>query len=361
MEKLKYLLNIVVVALLLGAVAVGRDGRILGVSVADIATESNEVEIVDNVVGDVRIVESVELGKGVFGFAGRTPVRLHIVGDVIERMEVMENVETPSYVELVERSGFFDSWNGVTLSEAVVMKPDAVSGATMTSVAVMQNVQLAAAYAANVDGVGGGEGVDWSVKTVAGLLVLLGAVLMVFLKPKNKIWMMLQMALNVAVLGFWCGSFLSLAQLVSWMSNGFNFSLTLVAILMLVIVVVMPLFGKKGKRGTYCHLVCPMGSAQALLAKIPFTKIKLGAKLTKVLNNLRYYILAALLFVMWLGVGFDLLNYEVFPVFMPESASIIVIVMAVVFLLLSMFINKPYCRFVCPTGALITTAEKENK
>ncbi|MFI3285411.1 MAG: 4Fe-4S binding protein [Rikenellaceae bacterium] len=61
---------------------------------------------------------------------------------------------------------------------------------------------------------------------------------------------------------------------------------------------------------------------------------------------------------MWLGVGFELMDYEIFSAFIISSASTAVLVMAALFLILSLFIQKPYCRFGCPTGALITMAQK---
>ena len=180
-------------------------------------------------------------------------------------------------------------------------------------------------------------------------------VVLTLLQSKNKILMNIQIVLNVVVLGFWCGSFLSLTTLTSWLSNGINLSMSVVSVAMLLIVIIMPLVGRKG---SYCHIHCPMGSAQELLGKLPIRRIKINSDLAKFLNNLRYYILIALLFIMWLGVGFDLMNYEIFSAFIFESASNVVLIMAGIFLCLSLFIQRPYCRFICPTGALITMSQK---
>ena len=172
-----------------------------------------------------------------------------------------------------------------------------------------------------------------------------------------KIEVTLQQSLNVVVLGFWCGSFISLSTLVSWVSNGVNLAMSLITIVLALVAFILPLFNKKG---SYCYLHCPMGSAQELLVKIPFKNLRVPQKLNSFLNNLRYYILSVLFLLMWLGVGFDLINYEVFSAFIVRSASLAVMFFAAIFCILSIFIPRPYCRFICPTGALLTVSQKTN-
>ena len=45
------------------------------------------------------------------------------------------------------------------------------------------------------------------------------------------------------------------------------------------------------------------------------------------------------------------MDYELFVAFIFQSATWIVMMMAVVFILLSFFVPRPYCRFVCPMGS----------
>ena len=61
---------------------------------------------------------------------------------------------------------------------------------------------------------------------------------------------------------------------------------------------------------------------------------------------------------MWIGLWFTWVEYEAFSAFIFESASPIVIGIAFVFVLLSLAIPRPYCRFVCPTGTLFKIAQK---
>ncbi len=360
-NRLKFVVNIVIVALLFLAVAINKDGRIFGTPVAELfesTTQSPEgdesIEVETMLWDGTRVVNSESLAEDVVGFAGRTPVTLYIKGDVIERVEAQENDETPSFFKKVVESGFLDSWNNVPLADAASLKVDMVSGATYSSVAVAENVKRAVAYSTSVEPKGS-FGLDFSLKSIAGLLVILIGVALTFMRIHSHRLYIVQMVLNVVVLGFWCGSFLSMAQIVSWMSNGFNLSVAFISFILLLVVILMPIFGRKG---SYCHIHCPMGSAQELLGQLHLPQIGISPKVNKILNRLRYYIFMAMLLLMWLGVGFELMDYEVFTAFMISSASNVVMIMAALFLILSLFVKRPYCRFVCPTGAMITIMQK---
>lgn len=360
MERLKYIINILTVALMFGAIAIGKDGRLLGTSADELLTpkqvQQEQVVEVESVEFDgTRIINSESLAKDVVGFAGRTPIKLYIKDGVVVKVEALENDETLSFFRKVTKSGLLDRWNGVEIDKAAAVEVDDVTGATYSSRAVTQNVERAIAYATSVEPQGRGLFEGLELKSIIGLLVILSGVVFSLLRVKSKRAEAVQLALNVAVLGFWCGSFLSMAQVVSWMSNGINLASMSLAVVLLLVVIIMPLVGRKA---TYCHIHCPLGSAQRLISFAPIPKFKIPHKLGKVLNRLRYIILFALLVTMWLGVGFELMDYELFTAFLLGSASNVVLIGAGVFLFLSLFIDRPYCRFICPTGAMITIMQK---
>ncbi len=361
MDRVKYVFNIAIIAILFGVVAISRDGRILGHSVdgnlqRGIVVEEpiSEGDIEDMLFDGTRVIYSAPLSKDIVGFAGSTPVVLYVKDGVVTKVVAESNEETPSFFGRVVKSGLLDSWNGKTLEEAAEVQADVVSGATYSAVAVIQNVNRAIAYAADVVPTQRGFNI-FDAKSIVGVLVILLGVILTFKRPKKRWVEIVYMALNVGVLGFWCGSFLSLAQFTSWMSNGVSFSLTLI---LLLVVVLVPIFGRKG---SYCHLHCPMGSAQELANCMGLPQIKFSAKTNRMLNNIRYYIFALLMGLMWCGVGFELMDYEIFSAFFISSASGIILILAAIFLFLSLFTRRPYCRFICPTGAAITIMQRSRE
>ena len=162
------------------------------------------------------------------------------------------------------------------------------------------------------------------------------------------------MLLNVGILGFWCGSFLNYTFFLHALSNGLDLWAAIIPIIMLVTAFVYPLFGKKG---WYCANVCPFGSLQDLAGKASKKKLRLSKGTLNFLNWFRRILWVVLMLLMVAGLWFDWMNYELFTAFIFNAASWVVIAVAVVCLLLSIFIPRPYCRFVCPTGSLMKTAE----
>ncbi len=361
MVRIKYIVNLLIVALLLAAVAIGKDGRILGHAVDEILVSddtSAEVSVESRMADGVIVFDSAPIAKDIVGYGGRTPVKLYTKEGRILRVEVAPNDETPSFFDQVVASGLLQRWDGKLLSEAAVERVDGVSGATFTANSIIGNVQRVAQYGATVEVDSPSLFSGLGVKDVVAILVILTGAVIVFVRPKRKIFEVAQLVLNVAVLGFWCGSFLSLSLFVSWLSNGINLSISLVVVVLLLAAIVPTLFGRKG---SYCYMHCPMGSAQELLGRVTKSKMRINPAVNKMLNKVRYYILYLLLFVMWLGVGFELMDYEIFSAFIYSSASTVVLVMALIFLLLSLFVQRPYCRFVCPTGALLTMSQRSRE
>ena len=358
-ERIKYIANLLIIFILFLSIAVQKDKRLLGEEVNELLNDKQktemEVQTEETLADGTRVINTTSIAKEVIGFGGRTPIKMYIKDNVIEKIEALPNAETPSFFEEVEKSGLLSRWNGKKLEDAATLDIESVSGATYSADAIISNVRIASAYGAKVKSGGTNFFSGIGLKDIIGLLVVFLGAFITLLKVKNKKLMTLQLVLNVGVLGFWCGSFLSLTTFVSWAANGVNLSLSIVTIAMFVIILIMPLFNRKG---SYCHIHCPMGSAQELLARTKVKKWKLKPQLNKRLNNLRYYVLTGLLFLMWIGVGFNLINYELFSAFIVSSASTVILVMTAIFLLLSLFIPRPYCRFVCPTGALLTLSQK---
>ena len=356
MERIRYLINLLIVFLLLLTVAINRDGRVMGTGIDELINPKpvQQEEVIDYISEDgVRIIESKGIVPGILGYAGPIYLKLQIANDTIANVEVTENTETPSFYRRVVKSGLLQSWDGKSLNEATTMQVDALSGATYTSNAIIQTLQKTATYASSVKTTKiHMPFFTW--KNIVGILVILLSVVMIFFSFKSKWWRIVQLILNVVVLGFWCGSFLSLSLFVNWIANGVNLSVVLLPFILLVLSIVLPFVGKKQ---SYCAWQCPMGSFQELMGKAVKKKLKINQRVENVLKYSRETILLLLLFFMWIGLGFELMDYEVFTAFIFKNASLAVLIMAAVFLLLSSFINRPYCRYVCATGALIRLSQ----
>ncbi|MBR5076646.1 MAG: FMN-binding protein [Bacteroidales bacterium] len=88
------------------------------------------------------VVNTEKLGKEVMGYAGTTPVQITVTDGKIEKVEALPNSETPGFFQRVLDSPIFTALNGKTIKEASEVKLDAVSGATYSSKAVIENIRL---------------------------------------------------------------------------------------------------------------------------------------------------------------------------------------------------------------------------
>lgn len=294
------------------------------------------------------IIHTDELPKTIDGYAGPVPLDIYIKNGKISDIKALPNAETSSFFE--RASVILDKWIDKTPEQALGMKVDAVSGATYSSGAIINNVNVGLAYyqgTANKSA----NSTPWKI-WVALAVTLAACILPLFVK--NKIYHNVQLIANVLVLGFWCGQFLNYALILKYISSGFALPAGLIAITMLIAAFIYPLFGHPQH---YCTHICPLGAAQQLAGEICGYKIHISAKVLKGLEWFRKILWAVLMLLLWTDCLTGWMDLELFQAFMFESASWWIIGAACLFIILSVVVTRPYCRFVCPTGSLFKRAE----
>ena len=97
---------------------------------------------------DTLVVNTTELCKDVIGYDGPTPLLIKVVKGVVVKVEALPNTESPSYFDRVVKGGLLKAVVGKKVSDAAKMKLDAVSGATYSSEAVIENLRAGLAEAA---------------------------------------------------------------------------------------------------------------------------------------------------------------------------------------------------------------------
>ena len=406
------LLSLVVVVLILAAAAILRDGRILGHDLR----EAHEAKALKNDTLEVTpdgafVVNTKPLAKDVQGYGGPVPLKIHIKDGRVATVEAEPNAESPDFFNRAKE--LLNHWQNKSVDEALAEEVDAVSGATFSSRAIIANMQRGLAYAkqhgqwgedgsvgaadtsvshivGSEDGsvgalgtsappiVGGEDGSVGALETsappivgseddsvgaletsappiVALIVVLLGAVVPLFYN--NRRLHLVQLAVNVVVLGLWTGTFVSYTLFLRVFAGGVSLSAigALAApLLMLIVALIYPLAGRSGH---YCANVCPFGSAQELAGKLSRRKLRITPRVLKLLSVLRNLLWGVLMALLLTGTCTAWIDYELFTAFLYSSASVWVTVLAALFLVLSVWVPRPYCRFVCPTGALIKSVE----
>lgn len=187
-------------------------------------------------------------------------------------------------------------------------------------------------------------------------LVVLLAAAIVPIFSRSRSWRKVQLALDVAVLGFWNGLFLSTARMVGWAGAGLPGMLPdlAAALLMLAMAFLYPVFGRQSH---YCLHVCPFGAAQELAGLVQVSKWRPSPSLVRHLTMLRRLLWAALMLLLWCGFFARWMEWELFSAFAWQAVPPLVTILAIVFVVLSAFVPRAYCRFICPTGTLFKLSE----
>lgn len=304
------------------------------------------------------VMKSSPYSDQIIGYMGSIPLLIALDADgKVYRVLPLENDETPSFMMRVTEAGLFDSWTGMSTEEAATEPVDAISGATFSSRAIIQGVQSRMSVVGKVEA----KRLDWRKWLNDGVFLLF--VLLTFwawLRPqklsKYRRWIL---AGAVIILGIWQGRMLSMAQFTMWVTGGIPLAAQWLMLLVMLLAVLLPMITGKAY---YCTWLCPFGAAQMLLGEVNKKhKLKLSPKLVKCLQILRTAILLFGLLAMGIGLGFDFADIEAFTIFRPQSAPVVALVLAILSLVLSIFVARPWCRFLCPLGEMLEMVRKKPK
>jgi electron transport complex protein RnfG len=91
------------------------------------------------------VVNTTTIARDVEGYNGPVPVKIYIKKNKVAKIEVLKNQEGPKYMAKVKKA-MLNAWDGLSVKKAATQQPDAVTGATFTSKALIENVNKGLEY-----------------------------------------------------------------------------------------------------------------------------------------------------------------------------------------------------------------------
>jgi NosR/NirI family transcriptional regulator, nitrous oxide reductase regulator len=107
------------------------------------------------------------------------------------------------------------------------------------------------------------------------------------------------------------------------------------------------------KRQVYCHQLCPHGAVQQLVKRRIRCQPRIPRKAAAALSTIPGLLLGAALILAIRNEHFSLSDLEPFDAWLISITGWASLSIAIVGLAASLFVPMAYCRFGCPTGALL--------
>lgn len=165
----------------------------------------------------------------------------------------------------------------------------------------------------------------------------------------RPLWRRLWLVLATAVLGFAMGGFLCPTAAVQ---NVFLKADTGYLLLFLVPVIAAVLMGR-----LFCGYVCPFGALQELL-HVRRWALRLPDRLMRVLGFARYAVLAYLVARVLVSHAVILDGLSPFKPLFTWGGTPVTIAFSAVVAMLSIVVFRPFCRVLCPYGALLSLVSR---
>lgn len=185
---------------------------------------------------------------------------------------------------------------------------------------------------------------------VAVLLVVLSLASWLVLKKRSRQGVLWLSLFTLAYFGFYregCICSIGSIQNVALSFTDPNYAISVTALLFFVLPLGFTLFFGR----TFCAGACPLGAIQDVVIMKP---LSLPKWLNKTLGLIPYLYLSLSVLFAATSTDFIICRYDPFVGIFRMDAKFHMVVLGIAFLLMGMFVARPYCRFLCPYGVLLS-------
>ena len=301
----------------------------------------------------------------IIGYQG--PVDSLLVFDTngsLTGMKIRSSFENEPYADYPNDDAYFASlFTGRSISQLADMnlteeEVEGVSGATMTSMAMAEGIVKTATIWEQeklLNQEAKKSFINWKARDYGSLAVILLAGFVAFNKRgKTKFFRVSLQVLLVCYLGLVNGDILSQALFAGWAQSGVPWERAPILALLTLAALLVPMTTGKA---FYCHQLCPHGAAQQWMRKFRKNPVRLPKKLDGILKFLPVGLLGLVVIFAFTASAREVAILEPFDAYVWEVAGGITIAIALLSLVASAFVPMAYCRYGCPTGAMLKLFE----
>ncbi len=306
------------------------------------------------------------------GYQGPTDLLIAVdANELVTGIAIGESYDNEPYVGYVRDDTYFRNlFNGQ--SPAVLAALDAgtiegVSGATMTSQAAAKSLQLTAQ--AFIDQQRSSKNKTTSVESaqtstsdvqlatlftfrnLSTILITCFGIFIGLTHLRSRRWLRVTFqCLLIVWLGLLNGDMVSQALLLGWAQSGVPWKNAFGLMFLTIAAFSIPI---STGRNVYCSHLCPHGAVQQLLRNRISWQMKLSASTRRWLSRISAILIAWVVAIGMLHLSFSAVDIEPFDAWLWSIAGVGTVVIAIVGLIASLFVPMAYCRYGCPSGALL--------
>jgi len=189
---------------------------------------------------------------------------------------------------------------------------------------------------------------------VAALIAALAAAAYLALKKRSRTGIFALMLASLAYFGFYRGGCvcpIGAIQHVAEAAFDSRFALPAAVLIFFALPLVAALFFGR----VFCSSVCPLGAIQDAVLLRP---MKVPGWLEHALQLFAYVYLGLAVLFAATGAGYVICRYDPFVSFFRLRGNVQMLALGGCFIIISMFVGRPYCRYICPYGVLLRFASK---
>lgn len=119
MKILKQIIQLLTCCLLLMAIAINKNQKILGTPLENASSTGTKVPNdewkTDN---GYRVITTKNIAKDIWGYGGNVPLLVYLKDNKISRIEIQPNSESPEFLSSIIENGLLSTWNNLSPEDA---------------------------------------------------------------------------------------------------------------------------------------------------------------------------------------------------------------------------------------------------
>ncbi len=294
------------------------------------------------------------------GYSGIIKLSISIdTKGVIRKLNIIHQTETPSFFARLDKYDYYSQYIGKKTNSNFQLGKgiDGVTGSTVSCVGISQAVKKASIkFAEAVPGFSINNikksRIQINLREIMLIITFfLGYLILIRKLPYKKTFRWITIFISLTFIGFLYATPMSITDINTILLGNFPNIYTHAIWYILIIGVYLPII-IWGINPYFSH-ICPFGGAQEILGYISKPKLKIPRKIGTILQWLPRFLSLGIIMFALISRNQGFYGHEIFGTAFTLKGNIFEYILLISILILSLFIKRPWCRFLCPVKPTI--------